>query len=100
MLKNKHFIFQNSSFSDIIYKKIVELNSKSTSFKDKCYRENIYSLENIQVKIEIEKKIENKINTATIYPYEIANPEFLEDCEVLCVKTPGIAKDKIVVEKK
>ena len=35
-----------------------------------------------------------------IYPYEIANPEFLEDCEILCVKTPGIAKDKIVIEKK
>lgn len=33
-------------------------------------------------------------------PYEIADPVFLEDCEVVCVKIPGIKNDKIVVEKK
>jgi hypothetical protein len=34
-----------------------------------------------------------------IYPYEIADPEFLTDCEVVCVKVPGITNDKVVVEK-
>lgn len=33
-------------------------------------------------------------------PYEIADPEFLEDCEIVCVKTPAIKNDKIVVIKK
>lgn len=27
-------------------------------------------------------------------PYEIADPEFLEDCTVLCVKVPSIPGDK------
>jgi FkbM family methyltransferase len=31
-------------------------------------------------------------------PYEIADPEFLEDCEIVCVKHPGITNDKIVLK--
>jgi len=27
-------------------------------------------------------------------PYEIANPEFLEDCVVMCIKVPSIPGDK------
>ena len=32
-----------------------------------------------------------------IYPYEIANPIFLEDCEMMIVKTPSNTKDKFVI---
>jgi hypothetical protein len=32
-------------------------------------------------------------------PFEIADPEFLEDCEIVCVKLPGITNDKIIVHK-
>jgi hypothetical protein len=32
--------------------------------------------------------------------FEIADPNFLEDCEIVCVKLPGIPNDKIVLEKK
>jgi len=32
-------------------------------------------------------------------PYEIADPEFLEDTEIICVKTPSI-NDKISIIKK
>ena len=35
----------------------------------------------------------------TLHPYEIADPEFLEDCEIVCVKLPGITNDKISVNK-
>lgn len=31
-----------------------------------------------------------------LYPYEIANPTFIEDCEIVCIKTPGITNDKII----
>lgn len=34
-----------------------------------------------------------------VYPFEIADPEFLTDCEVICVKVPGIQNDKVVVER-
>ncbi len=33
----------------------------------------------------------------TIYPNEIADPEFLEDCEVIIVKTPSVIGDKYEV---
>lgn len=35
----------------------------------------------------------------TLYPYEIADPIFLEDCEIICVKVPSV-NDKISVIKK
>lgn len=35
----------------------------------------------------------------TIFPYEIADPVFLEDCEVLIIKTPSVPGDKYEVTK-
>lgn len=32
-------------------------------------------------------------------PYEVADPEFLEDCEVLIIKVPSIPGDKFEVSK-
>ena len=32
-------------------------------------------------------------------PYEISDPVFFEDCEVVCVKYPGIVNDKICIEE-
>ena len=47
--------------------------------------------------------IQNKeLNTGDIFilnPFEIADPIFLEDCEVICVKTKSV-NDKISVIKK
>jgi len=40
---------------------------------------------------------ETRIEPGDIFilePYEIADPEFLEDCTVLCVKVPSIPGDK------
>lgn len=33
-----------------------------------------------------------------IYPNETAAPVFLEDCHIVCVKTPGVRNDKYVVK--
>ena len=33
----------------------------------------------------------------TIYPNEVAIPEFLEDCELIVVKTPSVKEDKYIV---
>lgn len=35
-----------------------------------------------------------------IPPYEVADPIFLEDCQIVCVKVPGIKKDKITMNLK
>jgi len=34
-----------------------------------------------------------------IYPYEVADPIFLTDCEIIIVKTPSNTNDKYVVKK-
>jgi hypothetical protein len=44
-------------------------------------------------------KILNPGDIFILYPYEIADPEFITDCEVVCVKVPGITNDKVVVER-
>ena len=31
-------------------------------------------------------------------PYEVADPEFLEDCVVLCIKAPSLPGDKYIVD--
>ena len=32
-------------------------------------------------------------------PYEVADPEFLEDCYVVCIKSPGYKGDKYLIDK-
>lgn len=32
-----------------------------------------------------------------MYPYEVADPIFLEDCHIVCVKTPSIPNDKVII---
>ena len=31
---------------------------------------------------------------------EIADPEFLEDCEIICIKSPNITNDKVIIERR
>ena len=35
-----------------------------------------------------------------IEPYEITDVKFIEDCSVVCVKTPSLPSDKVIVYKK
>lgn len=39
----------------------------------------------------------NKGDVFVIYPLEVADPIFLEDCKVLCVKVPSVIGDKYEV---
>lgn len=34
-----------------------------------------------------------------IYPEEIADPIFYEDCHIVCVKTPSVSGDKFIVNE-
>ena len=44
-------------------------------------------------KIEI-----NKNDIFVLEPKEVAEPVFLEDCKILCIKVPSIIGDKIEIE--
>lgn len=44
-----------------------------------------------------------ELNAGDIFvlaPYEIADPVFHTDCEIVCVKTPSVPDDKVVFEVK
>ena len=34
-----------------------------------------------------------------VYPYEISDPVFLEDCAIVCVKTPSSTEDKFCLKE-
>lgn len=64
-----------------------------------------YHKEAIEINVLISGKmiLNNKLftpgNIFLIEKNEIADPEFLEDCTIVCVKTPSIPGDKYEVEK-
>lgn len=49
-------------------------------------------------RISIQDKILEAGDVFMLEPYEVANPEFLEDCEVVVVKTPSLPGDKYSAE--
>ena len=53
----------------------------------------------IEGKMKIQNKILKSGDIFVIYPWEIANPEFLEDCKVLVIKTPSDTGDKYVIHE-
>lgn len=51
----------------------------------------------VKGKMIIGDKLLTSGDVFTIFPYEIANPYFLEDCEVIVIKTPSVPGDKYEV---
>lgn len=49
-------------------------------------------------KVKIQGHVFSAGDVFVLEPYEIADPEFLEDCEIICIKAPNIRGDKIVVK--
>lgn len=52
----------------------------------------------IRGKMKICDKILNSGDIFIIHPFEISSPEFYEDCEIVCIKTPSLTNDKFIVE--
>jgi hypothetical protein len=66
-----------------------------THYQEKVIEVNLM----VRGQMKMQDKILLSGDIFIIYPYEIADPEFITDCEVVCVKVPGITNDKVVVEK-
>ena len=52
----------------------------------------------IRGKMEIQDIILNSGDIFVLKPYEIANPIFLEDCEVMIIKIPSVPGDKFNIK--
>ena len=46
----------------------------------------------------IQGKELNSGDVFVLYPYEVADPEFLEECTVIIVKTPSNTSDKYIIK--
>lgn len=53
----------------------------------------------VKGKMKIQDKEIKEGEIFTIYPYEISEPEFLEDCILIIVKTPSVPGDKYIVNE-
>ena len=53
----------------------------------------------IRGKMQIQNKILTSGDIFIIFPSEVADPVFLEDCEVVIVKSPSVVGDKYIVEE-
>ena len=95
---------------------IIEINAPSNTNLDKKNFLVIYASESTIKLIEVETfdevnllikgkmKIQDQVvesgDIFVIPPYEIADPEFIEDCEIVILKTPSNTKDKYVIDIK
>jgi len=52
----------------------------------------------IRGKMKIQDTILNAGDIFVLYPCEVADPIFLEDCEVVVVKTPSVPGDKFIIK--
>jgi len=80
---------------EVSYKYHHKGESWPTHYQEKVMEINLM----VRGQMKMQDKILLSGDIFIIYPYEIADPEFLTDCEVVCVKVPGITNDKVVVEK-
>ena len=82
-----------------------------TSDVEVCYRKHLknekwewhYHKEVTEVNLLISGKMimqGKELTSGDIFiinPYEVSDQEFIEDCEIICVKTPSIPKDKFII---
>tara|TARA_R110002020_G_scaffold11692_3_gene43723 strand:- start:1337 stop:1669 length:333 start_codon:yes stop_codon:yes gene_type:complete len=93
--------FSPSSFKTDKFEACYRTHPKGEKW-DTHYHEHITEI-NLLVKGKM--KLQNTLlatgDIFVIKPFEIADPIFLEDCTIMCIKTPGgYVNDKISVEPK
>ena len=87
-------VFQTENV-EVSYKKHLKGESWDIHYHEKVTEVNLL----IKGSMVLQNKKLISGDIFTLDPLEIADPEFLEDCEIVCVKLPGIANDKISVSK-
>ena len=73
--------------------------------KSGCRIKNYIIIKKVEYNILVSGKMmmqDQELNAGDVFVldrYEVADPVFLEDCKVVCVKTPSIPSDKFEVTK-
>lgn len=91
--------FEPSAFQTEIFEVCYKIHTKGEKWDvhyHKLATEINYLIEGEMI-IQGQKLISGDI--FIIYPYEVANPEFLIDCKLIIIKTPSNTNDKYIIEK-
>lgn len=91
--------FEPTAYKTDIFEVSYKIHPKGEKW-DLHYHEKVTEINLlIKGKMIMQSKHLKENDIFIVEPFEIADPEFLEDCHIICIKTPGIAKDKICLKK-
>ena len=79
---------------EVCFKKHEKGEAWPTHYHKKSHEINLL----VKGKMQIQDQILVEGDIFIFSPYEIADPVFLEDCEVLIVKTPSVPGDKYEIK--
>lgn len=91
--------FEPTAYKTENFEVSYKIHPKGESW-DLHYHEKITEI-NLLVKgkMIMQNKILEAGDIFVVEPYEISDPKFIEECHIVCVKTPGITMDKICLNK-
>jgi quercetin dioxygenase-like cupin family protein len=92
--------FEPSAFKTSLFEVGTTLHPKGSSWDTHYHKDSTEITFLLSGKMKIQDQILVSGDVFVIPPYEIADPEFLEDCRVIVIKTPSAPGDKHIVEKK
>jgi len=89
--------FEPSAFKTELFEVGTTLHPKGSSWDVHYHKLATEITLLISGRMKLQGRILEGGDVFVIYPWEIADPEFLEDCHVLVIKTPSSTKDKYSV---
>ena len=89
--------FEPSSFKTDLFEVCYKFHEKGEKWDTHYHKIGTEINYLVKGKMIIQGKELNEGDIFILKPYEIANPEFIEDCTVLIIKTPSVADDKYII---
>jgi mannose-6-phosphate isomerase-like protein (cupin superfamily) len=86
--------FRTTEF-EVCYKKHKKNEKWDTHYHEKITEINLL----VKGKMTINDTLISEGEIFVIPPFYVSEPRFLEDCELVIVKTPSITSDKIIIKK-
>ena len=90
--------FEPSTFKTNLFEVGTTIHPKGSKWDIHYHKKSIEITWLIKGKIKIQDRILKTGDIFVMYPWEIANPEFLEDSQVLVIKTPSDTTDKFIIK--
>lgn len=91
--------FEPSAYKTDEFEVCYKIHKKGEQWKTHYHKLGIEINYLIRGKMTLQNKELTSGDIFIILPFEVANPIFLEDCEMLIIKTPSNTKDKYIINE-